>query len=440
MIYIYIYIYIYKMPLQNCNRTYCLDKLIQRTYFCDRKYKRKRNTMSTLPTTPDYPLTESDTQNTATKHTMLTVGSTCTVVFNGSLASDVYYADSLRYAVLILDEGGKLIIAPTYNDTLEKETREKQNAVLVSPPPVSDLPYPSYLRSWTAADLLNAVCLTDYFSPCVFTTKPMPTGVRGIYFEGTRNSTPIQFVSANREEDGDAKRFASELDAIFLRNKSDKASYCHAYSRQYSTLFERFRKRQKLRYLEVSWGDESVKTIREWFPNADRIVRIDPKGNNSFDPNTGMVVIRGTGTDTELIERVTREHGPFDIIVDDGTHVLCDVKCTFEAMFPLLNDHGLYIVEDTNVAAAESFFCTVQETPRPDYLKDHLTYFAHRSRILSNIGIPNSAWRYNGSYYTNPDLVMHKTKDAIDASIGGVFFGSGFVAVEKRVKAHWISV
>jgi hypothetical protein len=40
----------------------------------------------------------------------------------------------------------------------------------------------------------------------------------------------------------------------------------------------------------------------------------------------------------------------FDIIIDDGSHVNEHVITTFEYLLPILNNEGLYVIEDTQTA------------------------------------------------------------------------------------------
>ena len=77
----------------------------------------------------------------------------------------------------------------------------------------------------------------------------------------------------------------------------------------------------------------------------------------------------------------------FDIILDDGSHSNKDVINSFELLFPLLNDNGLYIVEDTICYKSNSHIFQNYE--------NHLQYFFKYTQYLNQ-------WRWDstkGSLY-----------------------------------------
>lgn len=41
---------------------------------------------------------------------------------------------------------------------------------------------------------------------------------------------------------------------------------------------------------------------------------------------------------------------PYDIIIDDGSHMVRHVIASFEALFPYLRRGGLYIIEDLHTS------------------------------------------------------------------------------------------
>jgi cephalosporin hydroxylase len=48
-------------------------------------------------------------------------------------------------------------------------------------------------------------------------------------------------------------------------------------------------------------------------------------------------------------------HGPFDIVIDDGSHVFEHQIASFEALFPLASSTAVYIVEDVHTSYLPDF-------------------------------------------------------------------------------------
>ncbi len=61
-------------------------------------------------------------------------------------------------------------------------------------------------------------------------------------------------------------------------------------------------------------------------------------------------VVLGDQADPEVLLALNAEHGPFDVIIDDGGHTMKQQIVTIETLFPLLNDGGVFIVEDTHTS------------------------------------------------------------------------------------------
>jgi cephalosporin hydroxylase len=61
-------------------------------------------------------------------------------------------------------------------------------------------------------------------------------------------------------------------------------------------------------------------------------------------------VMIGDQTDRDFLNRLIDEHGPFDVIIDDGGHSMRQQITAIEALFDGLNEGGVYIVEDTHTS------------------------------------------------------------------------------------------
>lgn len=61
-------------------------------------------------------------------------------------------------------------------------------------------------------------------------------------------------------------------------------------------------------------------------------------------------VVLGDQSDPDVLRKLNDEYGPFDVIIDDGGHTMKQQIVTIETLFPLLNDGGVFIVEDTHTS------------------------------------------------------------------------------------------
>ena len=58
----------------------------------------------------------------------------------------------------------------------------------------------------------------------------------------------------------------------------------------------------------------------------------------------------GSQADPAFLEQVVDEMGVPDIILDDGSHIGRHQRASFQTLFPLLAEGGLYVIEDTHTA------------------------------------------------------------------------------------------
>ena len=147
------------------------------------------------------------------------------------------------------------------------------------------------------------------------------------------------------------------LDALTraaIKSGSDKYGG-HLYTPVYHELFAP-RREAPLRMLEIGVGGYdveqagglSLKMWADYFPNAT-IVGLDIH-KKSLDFPSRIQVVQGSQTDTELLSRLNAEYGPFDIVVDDGSHMVEHQLISFRALYPLIATDGIYAIEDTQTS------------------------------------------------------------------------------------------
>jgi len=141
-----------------------------------------------------------------------------------------------------------------------------------------------------------------------------------------------------------------DLTALAKHFKTDKWGN-HYYTPHYQRHLEHLRE-QPIRLLEIGIGGyarakdggASLRMWKHFFPNG-QIVGLDIE-DKSFVEEERIKVYQGDQSDPELLRRIHEESGPFDVIIDDGSHRVWHVLPSFQTLFPLLKDDGIYVIED----------------------------------------------------------------------------------------------
>jgi hypothetical protein len=142
------------------------------------------------------------------------------------------------------------------------------------------------------------------------------------------------------------------LDAIGLKYGTDKASSGHDYLEFYDSFFSEMRE-EPLVLLEIGvFGGASLRMWEEYFPKG-RIIGLDIMPASKRFERGRVGIELADQSNIEHLTRVALKHGPFDVIVDDGSHQWDHQIASLRTLFPFLKDQGLYIVEDlqTNYGA-----------------------------------------------------------------------------------------
>ena len=141
---------------------------------------------------------------------------------------------------------------------------------------------------------------------------------------------------------------------------TNKASEKQAFTRVYEHHL-RHRRREPLRILEIGIGGygggprsggSSLRMWRTYFRRA-HVVGVDLKPRALHEPR--ITTAAGDQTDSRFLRQLDREHGPFDLVIDDGSHVNAHVVTTFGILWPLLAPGGSYAIEDTQTSYLDEF-------------------------------------------------------------------------------------
>jgi SAM-dependent methyltransferase len=214
------------------------------------------------------------------------------------------------------------------------------------------------------------------------------------------------------------------VERIFNKYNTDKNSTFHNYGRQYNDILHKYREKP-IKFLEIGvFNGDSIKAFREIFKESQCILGldVDSRCKNFEDIENKIFVEIGNATDRNFIESITQKYGRFDVILDDGSHTNKDVIEQFEMLFPLLNDNGIYIVEDTICYKSRNHIVENYENHLQYFFK--YTQFLNQSRYDSTEGIKD--------WCIDPFKIQKKTENVFEYSIDKIEYGCSYIAIHKK--------
>jgi hypothetical protein len=145
------------------------------------------------------------------------------------------------------------------------------------------------------------------------------------------------------------------LDDLSARYGSDKWGGLHWYTPHYTNHFSALRY-DPVKVLEIgiggykyeSCGGESLFMWQHFFPRG-LVYGVD------LYPKTGVRgprirTIQGDQNDPAFLGSLAARFGPFDIVIDDGSHINEHVRTSFEALFDAVRPGGYYVIEDLHTS------------------------------------------------------------------------------------------
>jgi hypothetical protein len=218
----------------------------------------------------------------------------------------------------------------------------------------------------------------------------------------------------------------STLDDLAKKYGTDKSSEIHNYCDKYAKYlpFERY---DKLNILEIGILDgKSLLTWKEYFYRSN-ILGIDINPDCKQYEESRISVEIGSQADGNFLSRTWQQYGPFDMILDDGSHMNEHVIYSFQHLWGSVKSGGVYVIEDIGTSYWDEW--------GGGYLRNNtsMEYFKKLSddinfRGLQNFDTPNvharkEDWLTNLSHETQPDCVT---------DIESINFLNGIIIITKR--------
>jgi hypothetical protein len=144
------------------------------------------------------------------------------------------------------------------------------------------------------------------------------------------------------------------LEQISLNYKSDKGSVYHNYLHTYEKYFAKYRT-NLTNFLEIGlWEGESLRMWRDYF-EVGNLVGADILDLSHIKlPNTQIHVCDQSNRE-QLEELVAKTYSEFDIIIDDGGHMMHQQQITLGSMFKYLKSGGVFVIEDLHTSGNPAY-------------------------------------------------------------------------------------
>jgi len=218
-----------------------------------------------------------------------------------------------------------------------------------------------------------------------------------------------------------AGRMGCHLNLLAALCGTDKYG-AHDYTPVYHGLMSRFR-REPVRLLEIGvggyeggLGGESLLMWAAYFPKG-KVYGIDIHDKTAL--SRGRVkVLQCSQTDRAGLVAIGEAHGPFDFIIDDGSHVSSHQIESFQILWPFIKDRGIYIVEDVQTSYWPSFGGGILGSD--DYAHSCVNYF---KGLADSVNLPEF-------------LEPARPGSPYDPTIGGIAFHHNLIVVTKDVSAR----
>jgi hypothetical protein len=195
----------------------------------------------------------------------------------------------------------------------------------------------------------------------------------------------------------------------------------HEYTPVYEGLMRPAR-RKPVRLLEIGVGGyagapggESLRMWASYFRRG-RITAIDLYDKTAL--SAGRVqVFQCSQVDAPKLSALAQEHGPFDFIIDDGSHLNAHQIETFGILWPHLKDGGVYIVEDVQTSYWPSYGGGALGTP--GYGKSCMRWF---KELADSVNLPE---------------FLQPPPAGLDATLGSIAFHHNLIVLTRDLAERY---
>lgn len=181
----------------------------------------------------------------------------------------------------------------------------------------------------------------------------------------------------------------------------------------YETELARFRQ-QPISFLEIGvFKGGSIPMWQAFLPAGSRLTFVDIDPACAAQQIDGTNVVIGNQADPAFLADLAARFGPFDLVIDDGSHINAHQIASFTHLWPHLADRGLYVVEDCHTSYWPGF---------GGGYRNEASFIEFAKRLIDRMH----------SWYTDQDALF--PFDPIARELAAVRFFDSITMMEKHIK------
>lgn len=147
-----------------------------------------------------------------------------------------------------------------------------------------------------------------------------------------------------------ASKPEGEIAKLFFSTTGHRVHKWIYYLDIYERYFASYRN-TPVRMLEIGVNEGGSLDLWRRYFGAEAVIfgiDINPACTNVVTPPNQVRI--GSQDDRAFLQSVIGEMGAPDVVLDDGSHIAKHQRASFEILFPLLKEGGIYVIEDLHTA------------------------------------------------------------------------------------------
>lgn len=206
----------------------------------------------------------------------------------------------------------------------------------------------------------------------------------------------------------------NDLEKFYFGEKHKLVYKWMHYFEAYDRFFSKFRGKN-ITILEIGvFRGGSLQMWKKYFNTSDNKIQvygidIDPECKKLEEDNIEIFI--GSQEDREFLRNIKKKIGKVDILIDDGGHTMDQQIITFEELFDLVDEEGIYLCEDTHTSYMQSYGGKYCGNTFIEYTKNIIDYL-------------------HAQYSETDELVRNKYSDEIKY----ITYCDSMVFIEKKRK------